>query len=148
MSNELHLAVDVIGRHRELLSDLIIGFSSLLMQNSLCFVNHPSASCHGITNKLCINTSRRWRKTNLLKKKAIIKLLKHKEADLTIEEKAAVESLKLPVVEVTHAVNVDEDEFASGLLKIRKLEKKNSRSEYMDPTFLLPTSDLIERFLA
>ena len=80
--------------------------------------------------------------------KAIIKLLKHKEADLTIEEKAAVESLKLPVVEVTHAVNVDEDDFASGLLKNRKLEKKNSRSEYMDPTFLLPTSDLIERFLA
>ena len=42
----------------------------------------------------------------------------------------------------------DGDDFATGILKKRKFENKKVSSAYLDPKFLQPKSNLLERFLA
>ena len=81
---------------------------------------------------------------------AVINLLKHDEESLTSEEKtAAVESLLIHVnAHPDELGTFDGDDFATGILKKRKFENKNVSSAYLDPKFLQPTSNLLERYFS
>ena len=76
-------------------------------------------------------------------------MLKHDEESLSSEEKTAVESLLFLVnADPDELGTFDGDEFATGILKKRKFENKNVSSAYLDPKFLQPTSNLLERFFS
>ena len=85
---------------------------------------------------------------------AICKIQEGKENTLGVEEEGQIDVLKrsCDVVEIQNISAEDEDDFASHLLKKRKIEKRRSgesrESKYLSTKFLLPTSNILERFFS
>ena len=78
---------------------------------------------------------------------ALVKLLNNREEDLKDIEKDAVALLKCSDGQPRSTVTASScSDFAVDLLKKRKLERKSS--EYMNVKFILPTSNLVERFFS
>ena len=78
---------------------------------------------------------------------ALVKILDNGEHKLFLNEKESVNKL-LKQSEIT-PVSIDHDlDFASKLLKKRKLEKMSSGSRYVNCKFLVPTSNIAERFFS
>ena len=78
---------------------------------------------------------------------AIIKIINDSENELSDNEKEAVILLKLPNSNLPTDTNSETSiDFAATLLKKRKIEKAGSQN--MNVKFILPTSNLVERFFS
>ena len=80
----------------------------------------------------------------------VFKILQNTEAELTPEEVSAVRMLKVQsITSQSQQSDFSEDthDFASLCLKKRKISDF-SRQQYVDCRFLLPTSNIIERFFS
>ena len=78
---------------------------------------------------------------------ALVKIIDNREHELFLKEKESVNKL-LKQSEIT-PVSTDHDlDFASKLLKKRKLEEMSSDSRYVNCRFLVPTSNITERFFS
>ena len=77
---------------------------------------------------------------------AVVKILENREADLTDDEKEAVGALQLEGEVNDEKENENPDDFATTLLK--KRQKTVNKSHYLDLRFIIPTSDIIERFFS
>lgn len=79
----------------------------------------------------------------------IVKLLQHAEAELNADEVAALYQLKVTIdTSQKSDVPVEDDDFASVCLKKRKKDKISPLQQYLKCTFLLPTSNILERFFS
>ena len=77
----------------------------------------------------------------------LVKKIDNREHELLLNEKESVNKL-LKQSEIT-PITIDHDlDFASKLLKKRKLEKMSSDSRYVNCKFLVPTSYIAERFFS
>ena len=77
----------------------------------------------------------------------IVKLLDGKDDSLTQNEEKSLASLMI-ASDSTNEKKVDaEDDFAGALLKRRKIERAGT-TMYMDCRFILPTSNIVERFFS
>ena len=76
----------------------------------------------------------------------IRKILEGKENLLTATEKQSVTALEIEQKKETEAGT--SNDFAESLLKKRKIEKTGLKSCYMNCKFLVPTSNIIERFFS
>ena len=77
----------------------------------------------------------------------VVKILQHAETELTPNEVASLQKLRVAIqTDVSQSqIPVENDDFASICLKKRKTNKV-SIQEYSDCRFLLPTSNILERF--
>ncbi|XP_036367828.1 uncharacterized protein LOC118767407 [Octopus sinensis] len=77
-----------------------------------------------------------------------VKILQHAEAELTADEVAALHQLKV-VTDTSQQSDlpVEDDDFASICLKKQK-KNKISPQQYLNCRFLLPTSNILERFFS
>ena len=81
--------------------------------------------------------------------KAVIKIQNEKTTQLSDDETDAIVILKLEQSESAATVADGEDDFASTILKKRRSELKGDTSSgYLNTKFLLPTSNLVERFFS
>ena len=81
--------------------------------------------------------------------KAVIKIQNEKTTQLSDDETDAIVILKLEQSESAATVADGEDDFASTILKKRRSELKGDTSSgYLNIKFLLPTSNLVERFFS
>ena len=78
---------------------------------------------------------------------ALVKILDNREHELFLNEKESVNKL-LKQSEITPVSIVHDLDFASKLLKKRKLEKMSSDSRYVNCKFLVPTSNIAERYFS
>ena len=83
--------------------------------------------------------------------KAVVKILNGDEKSLTTEEAQSVQKLKKQVVEQPEGSNSQDSDsdFASLLIKKRRLQLSSQKmSQYESLKFLLPTSNILERFFS
>ena len=76
----------------------------------------------------------------------VVKILEQRENDLALCEKIACARLKKIEGEPEVETHSEDDDFASMILK--KRTKVTTSSGYLDLHFLLPTSNLLERFFS
>lgn len=81
--------------------------------------------------------------------RALVKLQRSKSAELTLKEAESVSKLKQPdQVEPTSQSDDGELSFADSALKRMKMELSTSEVKYLPTNFLLPTTNLVERFFS
>lgn len=86
---------------------------------------------------------------NVTFESALIKVQRGEENKLSTQEKKAISHLRvIQMATRTSTEDIGRMSFAQTVLKKRKMEKEKKNSDYMDLRFILPTSNLCERFFS